>query len=152
MSEIISNPNHVEFYDKTAENKGKHFNLWLRGECYDAYYLPRLLEWNIFPEKGDVSQIGCGMGHKLEKTRQVLPASINITGIDASQPLLKAGISKHPKLKNLCRPDNAFTLETLEDKSQDVLMYYQIVHHFDAKEVLKVMQTAYKKLKKTGRL
>lgn len=152
MSEIISNQNHVEFYDKTATNKGKQFNLWTRGLCYEMYYLPRLLEWEVFPSQGNVTEVGCGMGHKLEKTRQALDPWIQITGIEASKPLLKAGLEKHPKLKNLCRVDNAFTLETLKDQSQDVMMYYQILHHFDAQEIEQAIKTAKKKLKNKGKI
>ena len=47
---------------------------------------------------------------------------------------------------------NALSLKAIEDEAVDVLMYYQILHHFSNEALLQVIETAYNKLDPNGYL
>ncbi len=147
-----NSPSHTEFYNETAGNPGKRFNLGLRSKLYEKYYIPKLLEWGVFEAAKDVLEVGVGSGDKLSITKKHLPENINTRGIDYSERMLEVGRSKYPELKNDLEQGDAYTLENVESESQDVMMYYQILHHFEASELKQIIDTAYDRLKVGGKL
>ena len=72
-----------------------------------------------------VLDIGCGEG---TNTRFLLSKGVDAMGIDASQGLIEAGISRHPGLRNVIAVGDALSLPH-ENDSFDVCVMIGVLHH-----------------------
>lgn len=100
----------------------------------------------IKPHSGDdVLDCGCGPAHILK----YFPEDINYTGIDLSTDY----ISKAKKLF----PDASFKVSSVDDfvitgKKFDIILALGLLHHIDDESCKKLFSSAYKLLKKNGRM
>lgn len=143
----------LELYEKNANNWEKSLQLRIRGYCYAKFYFPKLIEWGIFENVFNVTEIGSGMGDKLRVTQKKLEKfKIKVMGIEASEAMIKKAVDKYPFLSGVIQKENALRLDCLKDESSDILMYFQVLHHFENEQLELVIKKAFRKLKPKGKL
>ena len=141
----------VALYDSTRLHTVKRLNLALRGWIYRWAYLPKLKAFDVFDGAHEALEIGAGYGTKLSHTVSRVPQT-SFRGIEQSSVMVEKGEAWYPAVKDCMEVGDATNLLSVKSNSQDVLMYYQVLHHLDWGQLEQAMQEAQRVLKNGGKV
>lgn len=141
----------LPLYEHTRSHFTKRLNLALRGWIYRWTYLPKLQHFGVFDEAEHALEIGTGYGTKLHHTVQRVPAT-TFRGLEPSATMRQRGHQWYPAVSDLVEVGEAENLLTISDQSQDVLMYYQVLHHLDWHQLEQAMKEAERVLRPGGKV
>lgn len=141
----------LALYENTRSHFTKRLNLALRGWIYRWAYLPKLIEFGVFDDAETAFEIGAGYGTKLQHTISQVP-QVSFRGIEQSSAMLERGMGWYPDAANLTELGDATNLVTISDETQDILMYYQILHHLGWEELELAAKEAFRVLRSGGKI
>lgn len=103
-----------------------------------------------FPGNKDavIMDMGCGTGGFVYVFQQ--HGYINAAGVDYSQESVEVAVRSG--VKNVHQGDLNHALDELHSGSVDVILFLDVLEHFHRDETLKVLDTAFSKLKPDGKL
>lgn len=141
-SVAVSNSSNNNLLDET---KGLNFDYYLFEEYFRGSreeIIQRQRQYlSYFSDSKNVLDLGCGRG---EFTELLLQENINVVSVDLDDDMVEYCRDRGFNIKKM---DLLKYLETIEDNSVDGIFLGQVIEHMQAKDLINMVQLAYKKLK-----
>jgi len=142
----------VPIYDLSRNHTSKRLNLAFRADVLYAWkYLPKIIDFGAFEGVKNAMEVGAGYGSKLRHAVRMFP-DINFRAIEQSSQMILKGKQYYPEIAHLVEQGDARFLDGVQDKSQDLLMYYQVLHHLDWEGLEDSLKQAHRVLSPGGKI
>lgn len=135
----------IDIYTTTASSDSKEKNLHIRGEIFDKYYIPYLLDLWIFKSWDNCIELWCWQWHKLKKLIDAFPW-VNFVWLEKSIEMISKAKKKLPETRII--KWDITSMEDISNESKDVVLLFQVLHHLPEEERSTAYQEIIRILKK----
>ncbi len=126
----------AEFFKNRLDGYEEHMSVWK-----DAYI--RMAEY-VNPQTTELLDLGCGTGLELDRIWERYP-ELAVTGIDLSEAMLAKLAEKHPD-KPLTLVCADYFQYPFEEKTYDMILSVESLHHFKPEKKLTLFEKIYQAL------